>query len=288
MAKLTQAGGATELLDGDDEPYTPRRWLIPAGGLVLGSYGLTSAVAEARLAPQLDALGSRLEVVEDFIAQEITDYGPQLLVLESGVASLRQNLESESITRTQVDRSFLRRIRLLEQTQSAGGYVTTAEFVTLESRVSSIESVTVPEVAAVRVLAQAAYDSTSVNATDILDLQGQVSALSTSGPVLATRQVLAGTGLTGGGALSADLTLTLANTAVTPSSYTLASVTVDAQGRITSASNGSLAGRFGVGDIAARPTTPSVPTGEMAAWFAFDTGKFSIWNESTTAWVDIN
>jgi trimeric autotransporter adhesin len=66
-----------------------------------------------------------------------------------------------------------------------------------------------------------------------------------SSVVRTTRSISTGTGLTGGGDLSANRTISLANTAVTAGSYgsgsQVASFTVDAQGRLTSAASTNIA-----------------------------------------------
>jgi hypothetical protein len=71
------------------------------------------------------------------------------------------------------------------------------------------------------------------------------TALSNLGGTPTTRTISAGTGLSGGGDLSTNRTLSLANTAVTANTYGSASevgtFTVDAQGRLTAASNTSIA-----------------------------------------------
>ncbi|WP_284336714.1 hypothetical protein [Comamonas sp. NoAH] len=76
---------------------------------------------------------------------------------------------------------------------------------------------------------------------------------------LVTRKISTGTGLNGGGDLSADRTIALANTAVAAGSYGSGTVvptfTVDAQGRLTAAGTATMAPAWG--NITGKPTTLS-------------------------------
>jgi hypothetical protein len=79
------------------------------------------------------------------------------------------------------------------------------------------------------------------NSDNVAITGGTISGVAISGYVPTSRTITAGTGLSGGGDLSANRTLAIANTGVTASTYGSASsvpvITVNAQGQATSVTN---------------------------------------------------
>ena len=112
-----------------------------------------------------------------------------------------------------------------------------------------------------------------------------------AGAVPNTVNVLAGTGLSGGGALTGNVTLTLANTAVTAATYgnasTVAQVTIDAQGRITNAVNVAIqiaSGNVtGLGTMATQNANAVVITGGTINSVAHSGGTFANANITSVA-----
>ena len=118
------------------------------------------------------------------------------------------------------------------------------------------------------------YGNASSVSQFTVDAQGRLTAAANvainiavanvSGAVGNTTTIIAGTGLSGGGNLASNVTISLANTTANAGTYgsatQVAQIAVDAQGRITAVANVTISGGGGGGNVSAN-------TAYAYAWF---------------------